>query len=142
MSGLMRYGFVAEARRIATALFAAAHHFGGRLPELFCGFGRDEFEVPIPYPTSCSPQAWASAAPVHMMRTLLRLEPALDRGEVYLSPVLPDGFGALRLENLLLGDSRVTLAVAGRDVSVSGLPEDVLVRLEPLDPDDPVTEEG
>ncbi|MGM0385229.1 MAG: glycogen debranching N-terminal domain-containing protein [Actinomycetota bacterium] len=134
-AGLMRYGFVPEARRIAVALFDAAHRFGGRLPELFCGFGRDEYEVPIPYPTSCSPQAWASAAPVHLMRTLLRLEPALDRGELCLSPVLPDEFGTLRVENLLLADSRVSLTVTGDDVAVSGLPEDVRLRLECHDPD-------
>ena len=41
VAGLMRYGFVEEAQRIARALLAAAEHFGGRLPELFCGFDRE-----------------------------------------------------------------------------------------------------
>ena len=39
-AGLMRYGFVEEAQRIATAVLDAADAFGGRLPELFCGFDR------------------------------------------------------------------------------------------------------
>ena len=39
-AGLMRYGFVAEAQRVATAVLDAADEFGGRLPELFCGFDR------------------------------------------------------------------------------------------------------
>ena len=50
--------------------------FGGRLPELFCGFDRSDYAAPVPYPTSCSPQAWAAASPVLLLRTLLRLDPA------------------------------------------------------------------
>ena len=34
-----------------TALLDAAAAFGGRLPELFCGFDREEFAPPVPYPT-------------------------------------------------------------------------------------------
>lgn len=134
-AGLMRYGFVAEAGRIATALFEAAHHFGGRLPELFCGFGRDEFEVPIPYPTSCSPQAWAAATPIHLMRTLLRFEPALGRSAVYLAPVLPPEFGTFQVENVLVGDARTSLRVSGDRVVATGLPRSVRVVLEPRDPE-------
>ena len=62
-AGLMRYGYVEHAQRIATGLLDAAARFGGRLPELFCGFDRTEFDAPVPYPTSCSPQAWAAASP-------------------------------------------------------------------------------
>lgn len=36
-AGLMRYGFVEEAQRIATALLEAADYSDGRLPELFAG---------------------------------------------------------------------------------------------------------
>jgi glycogen debranching enzyme len=34
-AGLVRYGFVEEAQRIATALLEAAQYSDGRLPELF-----------------------------------------------------------------------------------------------------------
>jgi glycogen debranching enzyme len=89
VAGLMRYGFVTSAQRIAEALLAAAEHFGGRLPELFCGFDRGEFAEPVPYPTSCSPQAWASVTPVQLIRTLLRFDPELPQKRLWVAPVLP-----------------------------------------------------
>jgi glycogen debranching enzyme len=126
-TGLMRYGFVEEARRVAAGLFDAAVRFGGRLPELFCGFDRDEYDQPVPYPTSCSPQAWAAASPLQIMRLLLRLDPCLPTGELWLAPVLPADFGSFRAENLRLGSSRVSLTVEGENLKVEGLaPEMVL----------------
>lgn len=66
VAGLLRYphvpGAVQLAERLAVGLLNAAAAFGGRLPELYRGFPRSEFASPVPYPTSCSPQAWASAA--------------------------------------------------------------------------------
>lgn len=135
IAGLMRYGFVGEARRLASALFQAASEFGDRLPELFCGFSRSDYELPVPYPTSCSPQAWASAAPVHVMRTLLRLDPALPAGQLWVAPVLPEGMGSFRAENLLIGTSRLTLDVTSGHVSVEGLPDDLHLCPHPFDPD-------
>ena len=88
VAGLMRYGFVAEAQRVARGLVDAAAAFAGRLPELFCGFDRTEFEQPVPYPTSCSPQAWAAASPLLLLRSLLRLEPDLPGHRVGLAPQL------------------------------------------------------
>jgi hypothetical protein len=38
VAGLMRYGFVEHAQRVAMALVDAAERSGGRLPGLFCGF--------------------------------------------------------------------------------------------------------
>jgi glycogen debranching enzyme len=66
-AGIARYGFRAEAMTVLDGLLDAAEVFGGRLPELFCGFGRDEMPVPVAYPTSCSPQAWAAAVPFAML---------------------------------------------------------------------------
>ena len=66
-AGLMRYGFTVHAQRVAEAVFDAAARFGYRLPELFCGFPRDRYPDPIPYPASCSPQAWAAAAPLQLL---------------------------------------------------------------------------
>ena len=123
VAGLMRYGFVAEAQRVAVALFEAAEHFDGRLPELFCGFDRAEYAEPIPYPTSCSPQAWAAAAPIHLVRTLLRFEPCAPRRRVSLSPAWPESFGSLQLANVPLAGSRLSLSLAADGVEISGLPE-------------------
>lgn len=108
----MRYGFVKEASRVASGLFDAAEHFGGQLPELFCGFDRSDFPEPVPYPTACSPQAWAAAAPIQLARILLRFDPDFT-GRYSTAPILPDSFGEFRAENVLLGRSRITIRASG-----------------------------
>ncbi len=85
-AGLARYGYVDEADTVAQGIFEAADVFGGRLPELFCGFDRAEYPYPIPYPTSCSPQAWAAAAPFLLLRAVLGFEPDIPSKRVYLDP--------------------------------------------------------
>ncbi|GII59496.1 amylo-alpha-1,6-glucosidase [Planotetraspora thailandica] len=126
-AGLMRYGFVEEAQRVVTGMLDAAEFFERRPPELFCGFDRAEFPVPVPYPTSCSPQAWASAAPIQLMRVLLRMEPAVPDGRLCLSPVLPDGFGWVRISGMPLAGDRITVEAAEGSATpiVTGLPEGV-----------------
>ena len=130
VSGLVRYGFVQEAQRVAEGLLEAAQQFGGRLPELFCGFDRSEYPEPVPYPTSCSPQAWAAAAPVHLIRTLLRFDPHLPQDELWVDPVLPPAFTPLRVEGVALGDARIDLAVSADGAVVEGAPSGVDVRHE------------
>ncbi len=121
-AGLMRYGFVAEAQRVILALFDAARLQGGRLPELFCGLRRDEFPSVVGYPTSCSPQAWAAASPMLALRTLLRVEPWVPRGKVWIAPVLPDRIKHLRVDRIPLAGGRVSIEVDRGDVKVEGLP--------------------
>ena len=86
---MMRYGFVEEAHRVIEAQLDVAAAFGGRLPELFAGFERGHPATPAVYPTSCSPQAWASAAPLLWLRTLLRVDPWAPQEEVRIAPELP-----------------------------------------------------
>ena len=130
-AGLMRYGFVEKAQRLAYGLLEAADHFGGRLPELFCGLDRSSHPVPVPYPASCSPQAWASAAPVHLIRILLRFDPILIWDELWISPVFPPGTH-LRLENVpFAGQARISIDVDMDTESfrVEGLPDHVKLRI-------------
>ncbi|MDR6986475.1 glycogen debranching enzyme [Paenarthrobacter nitroguajacolicus] len=133
-TGLMRYGFVKEASRIASGLFDAAEHFGGQLPELFCGFDRSDFPEPVPYPTACSPQAWAAAAPVQLARILLRFDPDFTRNVLHLAPILPDSFGVFKADNVLLGRSRITVEASGSTGSVTGLPAGLELRSDPRPP--------
>lgn len=75
IDGLLREGFVDEARTVATGLLRAAEGFDGRLPELFGGqsapgHGEDAAWPPVPYPASCRPQAWAAASAVVIQRAL------------------------------------------------------------------------
>jgi glycogen debranching enzyme len=60
--GMAAYGFVDEARIVAAGMKEAAAHFGNTLPELFGGFCRTDFPVPVQYHHAGSPQAWAAAA--------------------------------------------------------------------------------
>ena len=74
-AGLKSYGFDVEALTVAKGLLAASEAWSGRLPELFSGLDKLDVETPIPFPTSCSPQAWAAATPFLLLRIMLGMEP-------------------------------------------------------------------
>jgi glycogen debranching enzyme len=124
-AGLMRYGYVREAQRVIMAVLDAAVGQGGRLPELFSGLERMELPLVVSYPTSCSPQAWAAASPLLMLRTLLRLDPWVPRGKVWLHPALPEQIGRLHVGRIPLAGARVSVTVEGDKVAVEGLPDDL-----------------
>ncbi len=109
--GLSHYGLGGHAVRIFEALHAAARHFrSGRLPELFCGLGRDEGAFPVSYPVACSPQAWASAAPFLLLRAVLGIYPDAPRRLLRIvEPRLPAFLSELKLRGLRIGESRVDL---------------------------------
>ncbi len=125
-AGLLRYGFVAEAQRISTALLEAAEYSDGRLPELFCGFSRDQFAKPLPYPTACSPQAWAATTPIHLVTSLMRYDTHVSRGGLWMDPVLPESYGDLHITNAPVGGGRVTIDIAKSVPTVHGLPEGIV----------------
>ena len=133
-AGLTRYGFVDEAQRVILAMLDTAAHFGGRLPELFGGLGRDEVPFPVSYPSSCSPQAWAAASPLLFLRSLLRLDPWAPHGKVWLDPVLPVRIKRLCVAGIPLAGRRVTVDIEGDSVSVDGLGPDIEVVMQPRDP--------
>lgn len=112
VAGLLRYGQVENARRVATALVEVAAAFDGRLPELFCGFDRRDVPTPISYPAACSPQAWAATPPLALLAALLTLEPCLDEGTVDITNVLPDRWRDVRVFGLAVGDQRVNIDTA------------------------------
>ena len=129
-AGLMRYGFVEESCRLIDAVLDAAAANSGRLPELYAGVDRSELPVPVGYPTSCSPQAWASAAPLLLLRTLLRLEPRLDIGTFAVAP-LPGDRSPDDVELSFAGSRIHVRADRDRAVAVTGLPAGVAVVTEP-----------
>ncbi|MET3173784.1 UNVERIFIED_ORG: glycogen debranching enzyme [Arthrobacter sp. UYCu721] len=122
-AGLVRYGFVEEAQQIATALLEAAEYSDGRLPELFCGFDRERFTQPVPYPTACSPQAWAATAPILLVTSLMRYDAHVSQGGLWLDPVLPESYGDLHITNAPMAGGRITIDISGSTTSVQGLPE-------------------
>jgi len=131
-AGLARYGYRLEAQRIGVGLLDAAQHTGQRLPELFCGFDRAEFDSPVPYPTSCAPQAWAAAAPLLLVRSLLGLNPDVPAGVVRMAPAVPERMLPLRIERIPLAGARVDVEVRADGLTVDGLPDGV--RLVAADP--------
>jgi glycogen debranching enzyme len=94
-AGLRRYGFGEEAARIAYAILEAATYFDWRLPEAFAGYPRTLTRFPVEYPTASSPQAWATGAPLLLLRSILGLEPHGDR--LASAPMLPPQIDTLSL---------------------------------------------
>ena len=93
--GLRRYGYREEAAQIAMGMLEAATYFKGRLPEAFAGYPRELTGFPVEYPTACSPQAWASGAPLLLLRAILGLEPVGDH--LLVDPAIPSMLGRLEL---------------------------------------------
>ena len=115
-------------------LLDAAESQGGRLPELFSGIDRSEFAGVVSYPTSCSPQAWAAASPLMLLRTLLRIDPWVPYGKVWVAPAIPEQIGHLRVDRIPLAGSRMSVEVDRDVVKVEGLPPELELISEPRDP--------
>ncbi|HEX8917676.1 MAG TPA: hypothetical protein VF898_04190, partial [Chloroflexota bacterium] len=115
--GMLRYGYVKEAASVISSVIEAGLRFpSNRLPELFCGFSRDRRfnSSPMAYIKSCSPQAWAAAAPFLFLQTLLNVHPENCGKVLWVSP-LPTGlFARFRLERLRIGDQRVSFSLKER----------------------------
>jgi glycogen debranching enzyme len=93
--GLAQNGYRTEASRIAMSTLEAATYFHERLPEAYAGYPRELTSFPVQYPTACSPQAWASGAPLLLLRTLLGLEPVGDH--LLVDSYLPEQIGWLQI---------------------------------------------
>lgn len=122
-AALARAGFPQEAGRLARGLIAVAPHFAYRLPELFSGFGRD-LGFPVGYPTTSSPQAWAAASVLLLLRVLLGLEADVPGGKLTIDPILPADALPLELEEVDLAGGRLSIRVGlPGDVRVTQLPD-------------------
>ncbi len=134
VAGLVRYGCLEAAQRITRGVLGAATAFGGRLPELMCGFDRADYPRPVPYPTSCSPQAWASASPVQLLRSLLRFDPWVPDGKLWIDPILPPDLDGLEVRGVRLGGQRFSIVVRDQSVELLEVPEGLKVITEPRRP--------
>lgn len=128
IAGLLRYRHIPAAarlaERLAIGLLDAADAFDGRLPELFCGFPRTKFHAPVPYPTACAPQAWASAAPLLLVRSLLGLTPDVPQRSLVVIPALPRRWGTVLLTDLRLGETTLDIEASGHTAAVHRAPDD------------------
>lgn len=125
-AGLRRYGRVDDAWRLVDGLLAAVISFErAQMPELFTGLPRQRPGVPVPYEQANVPQAWAAGAIFHAVRLLLGLEPDAPGRRIYIDPILPPWCPELKLDNVRVGDHRLTIRAWRRpdgscDASIDG----------------------
>jgi glycogen debranching enzyme len=122
--GLRKYGLDQSFLRIFEGLLDAASVLPDyRLPELFAGFSRSDYEDPVPYPVACSPQAWAAGAlPAMLIAGLGITADGLERTLRIRRPSLPRHVNRVSVEHLRVGDAYVDLLferVAHRTESVA-----------------------
>jgi glycogen debranching enzyme len=108
--GFKRYGFAAEAGRIARDISEAASRFAShRLPELYAGIERRPGGFPVQYLGANVPQAWAAGSAFHFLQALLGLRADAPHGRLYVDPSLPLWLPDVTLRGLAVGRSRVDL---------------------------------
>ncbi|MFE0512500.1 glycogen debranching N-terminal domain-containing protein [Streptomyces sp. NPDC058964] len=123
VAGLAQTGHAHVAASLLGGLLEAASAFDYRLPELHAGEQHRPGDRPVPYPAACRPQAWAAAAGVNLLTSLLGLRPDLPSGVVHLSPLDAPAIGPLRADGLRLGTASVTVTVDGqRKGHITGMP--------------------
>jgi glycogen debranching enzyme len=123
--GFARYGLNGHTQRLFSGIFDAAAYMDlRRLPELFCGFRRRPGKGPTFYPVACSPQAWASAAPLAFLQSCLGLDFRHATEQIrFRQPRLPDFLDQVEIRRLRVGASSfdIMLRRYGADVSVNVL---------------------
>jgi glycogen debranching enzyme len=132
--GLCNYGFRKESDTLLTCMYDAASRYPRyRLPELFGGYPRENYSVPVRYPVACSPQAWSAGTIPYMLSATLGFIPrAMDKRLTLMKPALPSWLEVLNIEDMRVGGIPVDLEfkrVAGDTmVNVPGVSEiDVVV---------------
>jgi glycogen debranching enzyme len=108
--GFKRYGFAAEAGRVARDISEAASRFAShRLPELYAGIERRPGGFPVQYLGANVPQAWAAGSAFHLLQALLGLRADAPHGRLYVDPSLPRWLPDVTLRGLAIGSSRFDL---------------------------------
>ena len=91
-----------------------------RLPELFCGFPKQQGKGPTLYPVACAPQAWASGAVFLVLQACLGMEvEATNRLIRFVHPVLPRSVPQVRIRGLKVNDGEVDLDITRHHQTVS-----------------------
>ncbi|MDQ4085877.1 MAG: amylo-alpha-1,6-glucosidase [Actinomycetota bacterium] len=116
--GLCREGHRERAVGLLRGLVAAAPAFGYRLPELYSGDEAGPMRAPAPYPSACRPQAWAAAAPLWALVSVLGVEVDAPRGVLRVPARVDTGLGPLAVRGLRVGGHRLDVEV-GADGAVT-----------------------
>jgi glycogen debranching enzyme len=108
--GMKRYGFAAEAARVANDVIAAASYFVSyRLPELYAGIAREEYSFPVQYLGANVPQAWAAGCMFHFLQAMLGIQADAPQNVLTVDPALPDWLPDITLRGVEVGASSTDL---------------------------------
>ncbi len=115
--GFRRYGFYEQAMHIFNSVLAAAMNFEEfQLPELFSGFSREQYSVPVHYPAACHPQAWSAGSVFYFLSSLLGLQPHASGHILEVShPMLPESVNWLDIAGLHVGEFQVNIRFGRAD---------------------------
>ena len=111
--GFSRYHLMEEVSRVTAGAFDSTEYFENRrLPELFCGFLRQNGKSPTSYPVACSPQAWSVAAVFMLIQACLGLKIDAANNKITLCrPVLPSFLNDITITNLRVNNKLVVFQV-------------------------------
>lgn len=113
IAGMALYGRHDAVGRVTEGLLRASEGFHlWRLPELYGGLSGDAVQAPVPYPVSCSPQAWAAATPLLVLQSMLNLQPEVPHGKVHIRPELPSRLTRLSIVGIPIGVGNLSLELA------------------------------
>ncbi len=110
-AGFKQYGFDEYADQIFAGLSEASLHFeSDRLPELFCGFPYQDYNVPVRYPVACHPQAWAAGSIPYLVTVFLGLQPeGFEHRLRIVRPILPKDVDRIQIRGLKVGNASVDI---------------------------------
>jgi len=108
--GFKRYGFPAEAARVARDVSGAAGYFGSqRLPELWAGIEAGPGLFPVLYRGANVPQAWAAGSIFHLLQAILGIQADAPHGRLSVDPALPAWLEDIALDGMHVGQAQVDL---------------------------------
>lgn len=119
--GMRTLGRMQDAHNLMKSMFEVAQNEAVmRLPELFCGFERNEAYRQIDYPVSCSPQAWAAGAMFQMLKACINFQPDALNGRLKIvEPNLPDWLGRVTIRGVRIGGAMIDLSFSSQGDSSS-----------------------
>ena len=108
--GMARYGFHAEAAKVARAVSGAASHFAmHQVPELYAGIARNGASFPVQFLGSNVPQAWAAGSAFSFLQAIVGLQPDAAAKKLYVDAQLPAWLPNLELSDIDVGGETFTI---------------------------------
>ncbi|ACU75580.1 Amylo-alpha-16-glucosidase [Catenulispora acidiphila DSM 44928] len=111
-------GAAESARALIDGLLEAAAGFEYRMPELYAGSPARTGGRPTPYPAACRPQAWAAAAAIAVVSTLVGVRPDAPANAMAFQPLPGGDWDGLTVRGLRVGADAVDVRLDAGDVRV------------------------